>query len=297
MERTWDTPKPPKQPWAKQKAKDLPLLQHTVSGNPVFVLTPRHVASIRFVIDMMDNSGVKVPGHCKDLIDLMAKLVQARAKEGAGRMTRAEVNESGVRTQAELALATSPARAASVGKRILPTISKVFLVCNARHYLKKNIIEHGPEVAHAMALENSFVLSQLLRFDNVKMRGDELARMGASVGMTYGNCIACMRRLRDLTYITLEHGNDEDGTDWYRPSVRWETLPEFRIRADSTKAKLDRQQIEYDLGLRVDIDPPLPSLAIAFASKQPRAHATKDESSPLWKESGASGDGATGPEA
>jgi hypothetical protein len=297
MERTWDTPKPPKQPWAKQKAKDLPLLQHTVSGNPVFVLTPRHVASIRFVIDLMDNSGVKVPGHCKDLIDLMAKLVQARAKEGAGRMTRAEVNESGVRTQAELALATSPARAASVGKRILPTISKVFLVCNARHYLKKNIIEHGPEVAHAMALENSFVLSQLLRFDNVKMRGDELARMGASVGMTYGNCIACMRRLRDLTYITLEHGNDEDGTDWYRPSVRWETLPEFRIRADSTKAKLDRQQIEYDLGLRVDIDPPLPSLAIAFASKQPRAHATKDESSPLWKESEAGGDGAASPEA
>lgn len=297
MERTWDTPKPPKQPWAKQKAKDLPLLQHTVSGNPVFVLTPRHVASIRFVIDLMDNSGVKVPGHCKDLIDLMAKLVQARAKEGAGRMTRAEVNESGVRTQAELALATSPARAASVGKRILPTISKVFLVCNARHYLKKNIIDHGPEVAHAMALENSFVLSQLLRFDNVKMRGDELARMGASVGMTYGNCIACMRRLRDLTYITLEHGNDEDGTDWYRPSVRWETLPEFRIRADSTKARLDRQQIEYDLGLRVDIDPPLPSLAIAFASKQPRAHATKDESSPLWKESGAGGDGAASPEA
>ncbi len=297
MERTWDTPKPPKQPWAKQKAKDLPLLQHTVSGNPVFVLTPRHVASIRFVIDLMDNSGVKVPGHCKDLIDLMAKLVQARAKEGAGRMTRAEVNDSGVRTQAELALATSPARAASIGKRILPTISKVFLVCNARHYLKKNIIEHGPEVAHAMALENSFVLSQLLRFDNVKMRGDELARMGASVGMTYGNCIACMRRLRDLTYITLEHGNDEDGTDWYRPSVRWETLPEFRIRADSTKAKLDRQQIEYDLGLRVDIDPPLPSLAIAFASKQPRAHATKDESSPLWKESEAGGDGAASPEA
>jgi hypothetical protein len=245
----------------------------------------------------MDNSGVKVPGHCKDLIDLMAKLVQARAKEGAGRMTRAEVNDSGVRTQAELALATSPARAASIGKRILPTISKVFLVCNARHYLKKNIIEHGPEVAHAMALENSFVLSQLLRFDNVKMRGDELARMGASVGMTYGNCIACMRRLRDLTYITLEHGNDEDGTDWYRPSVRWETLPEFRIRADSTKAKLDRQQIEYDLGLRVDIDPPLPSLAIAFASKQPRAHATKDESSPLWKESEAGGDGAASPEA
>jgi len=129
------------------------------------------------------------------------------------------------------------------------------------------------------------------------MRGDELARMGASVGMTYGNCIACMRRLRDLTYITLEHGNDEDGTDWYRPSVRWETLPEFRIRADSTKAKLDRQQIEYDLGLRVDIDPPLPSLAIAFASKR-QTRADDGESPSLWRdESGAGGDGATGPEA
>jgi hypothetical protein len=244
----------------------------------------------------MDNSGVKVPGHCSDLIDLMAKLVQARATQGAGRMTRAEVNASGIRTNAELALATSNARAASVGRRILPTISKVFFVCNTRHYLKKYINEHGPEVAAAMALENSFVLSQMLRFDNVKMQGDEFARMGASVGMTYSNCVACMRRLRDLTYITLEHGNDEDGTDWYRPSVRWEALPEFRIRADSTKAKLDREQIEYDLGLRVDVDPPLPSLAIAFGSKQTRAHAAKDESSPLWN-SEASGDGTASPEA
>jgi hypothetical protein len=251
--------------WAKPKAKDLPTLQHTIGGQPVFVLSTRHVASLRYLMELLQHDGVNVPGHCEDLVAMMAKLVQARAKNGAGRMSRAEVDASGIRSGAELALATSNARAASVGRRILPTVSRVYLACNVRHYLPKNIEQHGPEVAHAIALENAFAMNQCLRFDNVKMREDEFARFGAPVGMTMSNAVACLRRLRDLTYIDLEQGQDEDGRVWWKPSVRWEALPEFRIRGDATKKRLDREQAEYDLGLRVDRDPALPSLTMTMA--------------------------------
>ena len=282
-ERKWDTPPPPKQPWAKPKPKHLPELQHLVSGQPVLVLTPRHMASLTALVSLFENEGVRVPGHISELVDLLSRLCAPRAKTGAGRMTRAELNNSGVRDGTQLAIATTPARAANVGVVILPTISKVFLAGAARLYVKQWIAEYGPETAHAMALETSFILHRLLTFNRVKCRGDEIARMGASVGMSHGSVVACLRRLRDLNYITLETGQDEDGTQWYLPSVVWESIREARVRGDATRGRLDRELMEYELGLRVDVGPTLPSVCIGSAIKQTRQCPSQSSPSPtLW---------------
>lgn len=275
-DRKWDTPPPPKQPWAKPKPKHLPDLQHLVSGQPVLVLSPRHMASLTALVQTIENEGVRVPGHAVELVDLLARLCTARSKTGAGRMTRAELNNSGVRDGTQLAVATSAARAANVGVVMLPTISKAFLVGAARLYVKQWIAEHGPETAHAMALETSFVLHRLLTFNRVKCRGDEIARLGASVGMTHGSVVACFRRLRDLGYITLETGQDEDGTQWYLPSVVWESIREARIRGDATKGRLDRELMEYELGLRVDAGPTLPSVHMTAGERAKRKAQSPD---------------------
>lgn len=275
-ERKWDTPPPPKQPWAKPKPKHLPELQHLVSGQPVLVLTPRHMASLTALVSLFENEGVRVPGHISELVELLSRLCAPRAKAGAGRMTRAELNNSGVRDGTQLAIATTPARAANVGVVILPTISKVFLAGAARLYVKQWIAEHGPETAHAMALETSFILHRLLTFNRVKCRGDEIARMGASVGMSHGSVIACLRRLRDLNYITLETGQDEDGTQWYLPSVVWESIREARVRGDATKGRLDRELMEYELGLRVDVGPTLPSVHMTAGERAKRKAQSPD---------------------
>lgn len=273
--RKWDTPPPPKQPWAKPKPKHIPDVQHLVSGQPVLVLSPRHMASLTALVQTIENDGVRVPGHAVELVELLARLCTARSKTGAGRMTRAELNNSGVRDGTQLAVATSSARVANMGVVLLPTISKVFLVGAARLYVKQWIAEHGPETAHAMALETSFVLHRLLTFNRVKCRGDEIARLGASVGMTHGSVVACLRRLRVLNYITLETGQDEDGTQWYLPSVNWDSIREARVRGDATKGRLDRELMEYELGLRVDVGPPLPSLAIGANCKRERKTAAE----------------------
>ena len=273
--RKWDTPPPPKQPWAKPKPKHIPDVQHLVSGQPVLVLSPRHMASLTALVQTIENEGVRVPGHAVELVELLARLCTARSKTGAGRMTRAELNNSGVRDGTQLAVATSSARVANMGVVMLPTISKVFLVGAARLYVKQWIAEHGPETAHAMALETSFVLHRLLMFNRVKCRGDEIARLGASVGMTHGSVVACLRRLRDLNYITLETGQDDDGTQWYLPSVVWDSIREARVRGDATKGRLDRELMEYELGLRVDVGPPLPSLAIGANCKRERKTAAE----------------------
>jgi hypothetical protein len=233
------------------------------------------MASLTALVQTIENEGVRVPGHAVELVELLARLCTARSKTGAGRMTRAELNNSGVRDGTQLAVATSSARVANMGVVMLPTISKVFLVGAARLYVKQWIAEHGPETAHAMALETSFVLHRLLMFNRVKCRGDEIARLGASVGMTHGSVVACLRRLRDLNYITLETGQDEDGTQWYLPSVVWDSIREARVRGDATKGRLDRELMEYELGLRVDVGPPLPSLAIGANCKRERKTAAE----------------------
>jgi hypothetical protein len=244
------------------------------------------MASLTALVQTIENEGVRVPGHAVELVEMLARLCSARSKTGAGRMSRAELNNSGVRDDAQLAVATSSARVASVGVVVLPTISRVFLVGAARLYVKQWIAEYGPETAHAMALETSFILHRLLTFNRVKCRGDEIARMGASVGMSHGSVVACLRRLRDLNYITLETGQDEDGTQWYLPSVVWESIREARVRGDATKGRLDRELMEYELGLRVDVGPTLPSVMMGTVVKQHRAAHNDGQCPTLWGESG-----------